>query len=280
MAEVSTRETKFKGGTYRVRSGDNLFDIARRFGTTVSALLAVNNMKRGAVIRAGQKIRLSGKGQAASPADEAESHSAPAVPLVARERAEKASGGSAVKASEIEAPRGSKVDRGDGGSVSTPTAGKFGVHTVSPGESLYSITRSLGVSEDDLRQWNNLKSSSIQAGQKLKYQAPRPPNEPEKTAARGSKGPAGDKDESDGIDDREEVRSLGTKGVRTAALKSVAASGPKTPGTKEEKQYYVVKPGDSLWDISVKYRTTVQKIKDLNGRLPTAIMPGTRIRVK
>ena len=165
VAEVSTRETKFKGGTYRVRSGDNLFDIARRFGTTVSALLAVNNMKRGAVIRAGQKIRLSGKGQTASPADEADSHSAPAVPLVAR----------AVKASEIEAPRGSNSERGDGGgSVSTPAAGKFGVHTVIPGETLYSITRSLGVSEDDLRHWNNLESSRIQAGQKLKYQAPRP----------------------------------------------------------------------------------------------------------
>ena len=83
-----------------------------------------------------------------------------------------------------------------------------------------------------------------------------------------------------GTEDGEAVRALGTKGVRAAAMKPVAASGPKTPGTKEEKQYYVVKPGDSLWDISVKYRTTVQKIKDLNGRLPTAIMPGTRIRVK
>lgn len=284
VAEVSTRETKFKGGTYRVRSGDNLFDIARRFGTTVSALLAVNNMKRGAVIRPGQKIRLSGKGQAASPADEAENHRAPTVLLVARERAEKASGGNsaetAVKASEIGAPRGSKGDRGGGGSVSTPAAGKFGVHTVSPGETLYSITRSLGVSEDDLRQWNNLESSSIQAGQKLKYQAPRPPNEPEKTAARGSKGSSGVKDAADGEDDREEARTLGTKGVRTSAMKPMASSGPKAPGSKEEKQYYVVKPGDSLWDISVKYRTTVQKLKDLNGRLPTAIMPGTRIRVK
>jgi membrane-bound lytic murein transglycosylase D len=281
VAEVSTRESKFKGGTYRVRAGDNLFDIARRFGTTVSALLAVNNLKRGAVIRAGQKLRLSGKGQAASPADEAENHSAPAVSLVARERA-KPSGENAVKASEIEAPRGSKDDRdrGEGGaSVSAPSAGKFGVHTVVSGESLYSITRSLGVSKDDLRHWNNLEGNNIQAGQKLKYQAPRLPNEPERTsAAKGGKR-AADENASEGSGDGEGT-SLGTKGVRTAKMKPVAAAGLKATGGKEEKQYYVVKAGDSLWDISVKYRTTVQKLKDLNGRLPTAIMPGTRIRVK
>jgi membrane-bound lytic murein transglycosylase D len=278
VAEVSTRESKFKGGTYRVRSGDNLFDIARRFGTTVSALLAVNNMKRGSVIRAGQKLRLSGKGQSASPADEAESHSAPAVSLVARERAEKSPDEKAVKSTEIAMTRPSRgdADRDDAaGTVSAPAAGKFGVHTVGPGETLYSITRSLGVSEDDLRHWNNLQSSNIQAGQKLKYQAPKLPNEPEKKSAA--------KGEADESDDGEEDASLGTKGVRTAKMKPPAASaaaGFKAPGAKEEKQYYVVKAGDSLWDISVKYRTTVQKIKDLNGRLPTAIMPGTRIRVK
>ena len=38
--------------------------------------------------------------------------------------------------------------------------------------------------------------------------------------------------------------------------------------------------GDSLWDISVKYRSTVQKLKDLNGRMPSILKAGTRIRVK
>jgi LysM repeat protein len=62
----------------------------------------------------------------------------------------------------------------------------------------------------------------------------------------------------------------------------IAAAGfaGASPSAKEEKTYHVVKSGDSLWDISVKYRSTVQKLKDLNGRLPPVLKPGTRIRVK
>ena len=48
----------------------------------------------------------------------------------------------------------------------------------------------------------------------------------------------------------------------------------------EDRQYYVVKSGDSLWDISVQFRTTVQKLKELNGRLSANLRPGTRIRVR
>src|SRR6185436_7468809 len=43
-AAEAQKTNKYQGGTYRVRAGDNLFDIARRFGTTVSKLLAANGL--------------------------------------------------------------------------------------------------------------------------------------------------------------------------------------------------------------------------------------------
>jgi membrane-bound lytic murein transglycosylase D len=282
VAEVSTRESKFQGGTYKVRNGDNLFDIARRFGTTVSSLLAANNLKRGALIKAGQRLKLSGKGKAAGSAGgDADDHSDPGVALVAREKADKPDkpdkadkADRPAKDAEIEAPR----------TVAAPPAGKFGVHTVGMGETLFSISRELGVDEDDLRHWNGIAGNRIQAGQKLKYLAPKAGNEPVKTAVQddGDEPPA---------PTAKDARADKPPKAAKAAKADIAVAGflpdpaPRAKDTakdpaKEEKQYYVVKAGDSLWDISVKYRSTVQKLKELNGRLPTVLTPGTRIRVK
>ncbi|MDB5051116.1 MAG: hypothetical protein JWO30_4187 [Fibrobacteres bacterium] len=265
VAEAPARQSKFKGGTYRVRSGDNLFDIARRFGTTVSALLAANNMSRGTLIRAGQRLKLSGKAQSGYGSDEPEIHREPpvaAMAIIPREKAPRA----------VETP----------GNVVAPPAGKFGVHTVETGETLYSLTRSLGVSEDDLRQWNNLEGNRIQVGQKLKYVAPKGGNEPDKAASASGKADASDGDDSS--DDPEyKSPAAAAQALKSAKMAPMASAGfisPRVPPAKEEKVFYVVKDGDSLWDISVKYRTTVQKLKDLNGKLASVLRPGTRVRVK
>jgi membrane-bound lytic murein transglycosylase D len=278
VADGSARQTKFKGGTYKVRSGDNLFDIARRFGTTVSSLLAANNLKRGAVIRAGQRIRLGSKGGPAAGDDEGDNHREPAValrhvPAAGREAPTPANEAGDARAAANLVPR-EKSPRAAVPSVKTPSAGKFGVHSVEAGETLYSISRSLGVSEEDLSHWNGIRGNLIQVGQKLKYLAPKTAsakiaNEPSKASAQDADQeiPAGE----DGP---------GPKAAEAPHLVPVAAAGFVGAAKTEEKQYYVVKAGDSLWDISVRYRCTVQKLKDLNGRLPPILKPGTRIRVK
>lgn len=48
-------------GTYTVKKGDTLSHIAKRYGTTVSKLAKINNIKDPNLIRVGQKIKLSGK---------------------------------------------------------------------------------------------------------------------------------------------------------------------------------------------------------------------------
>jgi membrane-bound lytic murein transglycosylase D len=266
VAEAPTRPSKYKGGTYRVKSGDNLFDIARRFGTTVSALLAANNMHRGAVLKAGQKLKLSGKGAPAYQADDRDNHREPAVAanaITPREKAPRAETGR--KAAQSGAAR----------SAAGQPAGKFGVRAVSAGETLYSISRALGVSEDDLRQWNNLDGNNIQAGQRLKYM---PPKDRVAAGKAGSqeKAPDGD-DGDDGSPMADDVKAAKMAPVVTAGF--IGTPGPK-PAAKEEKQYYLVKDGDSLWDISVKYKMSVQRLKELNPKLPSVLKAGARIRVK
>ncbi len=48
---------------HRVRKGETLSSIARRYGTSVSSLMAANNMKRGNHILAGNVLNVPGKGQ-------------------------------------------------------------------------------------------------------------------------------------------------------------------------------------------------------------------------
>jgi LysM repeat protein len=148
------------------------------------------------------------------------------------------------------------------------------VRAVSAGETLYSISRSLGVSEDDLRQWNNLDGNNIQAGQKLKYM--RSGDRSAAKVASGDKPSDGD-DGDDGSPMADDVKAAKMAPVVTAGF--LGTPEPK-PAAKEEKQYYLVKDGDSLWDISVKYKVSVQRLKELNPKLPPVLKSGTRIRVK
>jgi LysM repeat protein len=236
------RASKFSGGTYRVRPGDNLFDIARRFGTTVSQLMAANHMKKGSLIRPGQRLRLG-----APPAgDDEEDHRAPVSPRIARASARP------------------EPDRGG----SRGSGGKFATHTVAAGETVYSISRSLGVGQDELARWNGLAGNRIYAGQRLKYLPSKTANEPLATD----------------MEDEPESRAAKAPRMIPVAEAGFAENGIEkeeaASADREEKQYYIVKAGDSLWDISVKYRSTVQKLKELNGKIPTILRPGTRIRVK
>src|SRR5690606_4292605 len=53
------------GNTYTVKSGDVLEKIARRNGTTVKAIMSLNNL-RTTTIRVGQKLKLPGNPEPAS----------------------------------------------------------------------------------------------------------------------------------------------------------------------------------------------------------------------
>jgi LysM repeat protein len=288
VAEAPMRGGKFRGGSYRVRSGDNLFDIARRFGTTVSNLMAANHMKHGAKLRVGQRIRLGSRGAVAAIGEDGEDHHTPVAAILPKRGAKAVRSETSSDDDEEpqEKPSRPVAARGNATAspaplANTPASGRFGVHTVASGETIYSLSRSLGVSEADLEHWNGLDGTRIQVGQKLKYLAPALAGEPPALAAAAAAKDAAD-DESGDTEGRAHAASLPRLSpVAAAGFMPVArATRDDSPAPREEKQYYIVKAGDSLWDISVRYRSTVQKLKDLNGRLPSVLRPGTRIRVR
>jgi len=56
----STSKQVAAGGTHTVAAGDTVWDLARRYGTTVSAIIKANDLGSGAVIRIGQKLTIDG----------------------------------------------------------------------------------------------------------------------------------------------------------------------------------------------------------------------------
>ncbi|MCL5995873.1 MAG: LysM peptidoglycan-binding domain-containing protein [Chloroflexi bacterium] len=61
-------------------------------------------------------------------------------------------------------------------------------------------------------------------------------------------------------------------GQRLRILTCARGSSPGTP--RASGRTYVVKPGDNLFRIALRYGTTVQRIMAANGRYSTLIVPG------
>ncbi|NCN95246.1 MAG: LysM peptidoglycan-binding domain-containing protein [Bdellovibrionales bacterium] len=149
-----------------VRRGENLSTIARRYGTSVSSLLRLNNLSHRSVIRVGQKIR-------------------------------------------VRSTSGSANSKGRG------------YHVVRQGENLTTIAASYGVSVSNLKQWNRLGRSLIYAGQKL-------------------------------------------------VLKN---------NSPRRASYHIVRRGDNLTEIAAKHRVSVSNLKRWNNLNRSVIYVGQKLKL-
>jgi membrane-bound lytic murein transglycosylase D len=115
------------------------------------------------------------------------------------------------------------------------------VYKVRSGDAISSVAQRYKVRVDDIRKWNNLSSNTIRTGQKLKVWVL-----PSQVASA-----------------QQSVSSSATS--RAVQL----PDGGKT---------YTVQPGDTLWDISQKFKgLTVDKIKTLNNLKTNKLQPGQKL---
>ena len=116
------------------------------------------------------------------------------------------------------------------------------VYRVRSGDVLGTIGQRYRVRVSDIRKWNNLKGNLIRIGQRLNIWV--------------------------------------LPGRNSTAI--ISTTLPSTPAHVAEKissgQIYYVLPGDTLWDISRKYKgLTVEKIKELNKLRSNKITPGQKL---
>jgi len=101
------------------------------------------------------------------------------------------------------------------------------VHKVKKGESLYTIAKANKVTEEQLKEWNNISSSKLKPGQKITIQVP------EKVSAKKS--------------------NLTTKQTEIQPNYS-----------SPDHKIHLVRPGESFYSIAKKYNITEEQLKHLN----------------
>ena len=188
-------QTSSSAGSYTVVSGDSLYAIARKTGTSIQDLLSLNGLNLNSVIHPGQVLQLSNTYESSSTEE-------------------------TVTTTEETAS-----------SEETSTSGNAQMYYVHQGDTLYRIARNNGISLSTLLEWNNLSvDSPIHPGQGL-------------------------------------IVSYGSSSS-TEEAEETAASSESTETT------YTVQPGDGLWRIAKNHGLTLDELKSMNQLTSNIIQPG------
>lgn len=128
-------------------------------------------------------------------------------------------------------------------------------HTVKSGESLTKIANKYGLSVDELKKMNHLKSNYIKAGQKLivGYTYPTTSSSTATNNTPTSK-------ENSGNSSGNTSATTGNSGTTT----STTTSSSKPTTSTSNYTVYVVKKGDTLQKIAQAHKTTVKRLAEYN----------------
>ena len=131
-------------------------------------------------------------------------------------------------------------------------------YTVKKGDNLGYISDWFDCTVPEIKKWNNLSSTKIVSGQKLKLQVQ---SQHEEQYAQINKMTLSEKQKLTNI--------------------QLISSAPAEKKVSNEVIYYTVKPGDTLWGIAQKYPTnSVEKIRELNGLSDNeTLKTGTKIKL-
>ena len=144
---------------HRVDEGQTLYAIARRYGRSVADIKAANPAMNSSV-KYGQVVRVPIPAGGLSRKDEKTVDKA----IRKQEKEDK----SEAKATEKPAKAEPKPERtADIIAPKSDDPARAGIHVVEPRQTLYSLASRYGVSQADLRKWNNLPGNNVLIGQAL-----------------------------------------------------------------------------------------------------------------
>jgi membrane-bound lytic murein transglycosylase D len=221
---ASYRETQ----QYPVKKGETMASIAKKFHMSIPELKSLNNIKKNAV-KPKQKIFVYVPG------------SAPKIPDSLLHKQEITSKADSTK-TVVEHKDTVKL----ASSEPETEVSSSKIHVVKSGETLGHIAGKYNVTVNELISWNNLSSSKVKAGQKIKIQGGSP-----KQASSGA-----------------------------STTKTQASKPSKTSPGGTHYFYYTIQTGDNLWDLADQFNVTVAQIKKLNDiNNASYLKPGQKIKI-
>ena len=253
----TTKTTKKSGMVYhKIRRGETLGMIAAKFGVSVNQLRDWNNIS-GNKIMSGKNLKIYPDGTS-----------------------------NTVAVNETK---------------NTVTKNNLYKYKVKRGDSLGEIAEQFGVSTNQIKKWNNIRSNKIVAGKTLKiYNSTTSSSYGDNTTKTSSnvnyyKIKTGDSIGSIAdkygvkISDIQRWNSIsGNKIIAGKTIKIYSDANindvpneitKTTKNVKTKTQNYTVKKGDSLYSIATRNKTTVAKLKSLNGINSNEIKAGQKIRL-
>ena len=290
-AETTNEETSSStnqpstGGTYTVVSGDGLYAIARKTGTSIDDLLSLNGLSLNSTIYPGQVLSLSANSETSAQEETTST--------------EESSSSTQETTSEESAA-----------SSEQPATG--GTYTIVSGDGLYAIARKTGTSIEDLLSLNALSLNSIiYPGQVLKLSA----NTEGATAEESTESTA-EETQEEATTPEETTPSTNAKmyyvhsgdslyriahnhGISLTTLlewnhlsidsiihpgQGLIVSDGSSSSTEEAEETaassestettYTVQPGDGLWRIAKNHGLTLDELKSINQLTSNIIQPG------
>ncbi|MCS7004364.1 MAG: LysM peptidoglycan-binding domain-containing protein [Cytophagales bacterium] len=242
---------KETGGYYTVQQGDNIFSITNRFGITIEELVKWNQLNERVPLAIGQELIVDYQLAKNQPAKKQISVSS------------NITSGNTSPASLAEKPVGEEAI----------------YHVVENHETLERIASEYGVSVAQIREWNNLSTiSSLKKGMKLivGYQKVKENKNLASSARISINSPSSNNFPSVPLDNNTPPK------VRQANVNNQGYYLDEKPAVypTETPVYHIVERGETLYSISVKHKTTVDKIKKLNNKTDNNLSVGEKIRVR
>jgi murein DD-endopeptidase MepM/ murein hydrolase activator NlpD len=205
---------------HKVKRGDNLYNLAKQYGVTVQEIKDLNGLT-GNRVDTGQKLKIKPLGETPKTKSETKSQAQP------KDQPQTAEDASSLSDNE------------------------YTIHHVKRRDNLYNIAKQYGVTVQDIKELNSLKSTQLVVGQELKIK-------PLKAAAQS----------------KPETKIQ----TKPADRDQDSDSAPKL----SEDKYIIhkVKRGDNLSSIAKQYGVTVKAIKKLNDLSSNRVNAGQRLKIK
>jgi len=262
ISELATPSTENRDKVvYRVRRGDNLSTIARQYGTTVGALRKWNKLYNKRFIHPGQKLTiwvrpLYAGGKSELSGSRFQGPNPASHKVLAGETAWDIARYYDVSLKELlrinNLSRRGRIHPGNNLTIpprsATPSlaagvqkdeiAGEFDYYVVRSGDNLSGISKKLNISVNDLKSFNEIRNQN-----RIKI-----------------------------------GQRLKFKSTAQSTVKSSAVSEDKKQINQTNGGTYVVKKGDTLWDIAHAHKTSISEIKKVNGMgRGSKIKPGQQL---
>ncbi len=220
---------------YKVKRGDTMVAISRKTGVPVADLRRINQISE--PLRAGATLKIPGTNRTGvdtrvALASAEKRSPSPKVPVAARPQ-------------NVAAPRPARTE-----AAASPLS-----HEVCKGDTMYSLARRYGVTQEAILAANGMKTPDLRLGQNLRIPAA---GKAVAVAERPSV-PAG----------------------RPAAVTSRGASRPETARASSDRVVqYTVQSGDTLWAIARKFNVSPVELLALNNMSrESSLRPGDTVKV-